>query len=310
MKFAAFGRTQVLLDSVLAATEAGHESCLIGTCMAEPEYNVDASDFEALAKRLECPFFDDVAINGKKYLALVREAGPDVAISVNWLTCIGREMRELFAYGVLNGHAGDLPRYRGNACPNWAILEGERHIAVTVHQMGDGIDDGPVVLKRETPLTDDTYIGDVYDFIGQALPEMFVEAINGLADGSFDPQSRPQDPTAALRCYPRRPEDGHINWSQPVEMVHRLVRASSKPFAGAFTTLDGHARVTIWRAEIYEHPGAFLAVPGQVMVAHEGDPVIACGEGALLLTEVACEGADGPDAARSTILRSLRNRLQ
>lgn len=310
MKFAAFGRTQILLDSILAATEAEHEACLIGTCGAAPEYTVDANDFEALAKKLGCPFFNDVAINGEKYLALVRETKPDLAISINWLNKIEREMRGLFAYGILNGHAGDLPRYRGNACPNWAILEREPEIAVTIHQMEDGIDDGPVVLKQILPLTSDTYIGDIYDSIGTVLPQMFVEALNGLDDGSLVPQAQPRDPQTALRCYPRRPDDGRIDWRQPNEMILRLIRATSRPFEGAFTILEGESRVTIWRAKAYEHPGVFLAVPGQVMFAHQGDPVIACGEGTLQLTEVACEGTGDSDAAKAVILRSLRNRLQ
>jgi UDP-4-amino-4-deoxy-L-arabinose formyltransferase/UDP-glucuronic acid dehydrogenase (UDP-4-keto-hexauronic acid decarboxylating) len=137
---------------------------------------------------------------------------------------------------------------------------------------------------------------------------LLVEAIDGFAAGRLVPQPQPTDPSVALRCYPRRSEDGRIDWSADVARVHRLVRASSRPFEGAFSHLDNGRRVTVWRASPFTHAVPFCAVPGQVMLRAGSDPVIACGRGALRLEELGIEGLDA-DEAKVAVGRSVRGRL-
>jgi methionyl-tRNA formyltransferase len=138
---------------------------------------------------------------------------------------------------------------------------------------------------------------------------MFVEAVEGLASGAIVPQPQPDDTSLHLRCYPRRPEDSRIVWAEPAEMILRLVRASSRPFDGAFGFLEGQRKVTIWRAEHEIARGSFLAVPGQVCYRSGDDPVIACTDGLIRLTEVEVEGCAGSAAGKALIHDSLRNRL-
>ena len=308
MRFAAFGRTRFLLDAITAAAEAGHQPVLVGTCRAEPFYGVDESEFEALAHHFGCPFFNDIKINAEPQLAAASAANAEIAISANWLTVIGPAMRSIFPLGILNLHLGDLPRYRGNACPNWAILAGEAQVVATIHQMGGGIDDGPWLVKEALSLNEETYIGDIYRHFETRAPSLFLTAMEGLAAGTLVPQSQSESGVVPLRCYPRRPEDGRIDWRAPAETIHRLVRASSRPLDGAFTSLEGGVKITVWRCDPVPHPEDFLAIPGQVLFARDGDPVVACGEGCLRLTEVEIKGGGGAEAKRS-ILRSLRNRL-
>src|SRR3954464_12292154 len=130
----------MLYTGIEACVSAGHEPRLIATAPAAPEYDVVERDFERLAGELGCPYFCDTRLDGPDRLELLQRAGADVAISVNWPTVIGSAARSPFAHGVLNAHAGDLPRYRGNACPNWAILQGEDRVVVTVHVMADELD--------------------------------------------------------------------------------------------------------------------------------------------------------------------------
>jgi methionyl-tRNA formyltransferase len=306
MRLAVLGRSEVLIAAAQAAMQAGHQVVLVGTCKAEQYYAADESDFERLAKEAGAPFFNDAAINSPQNLQRLRESGAELAISWNWRTRIGAAAIASFPNGILNAHAGDLPRYRGNACPNWAILRGESDIGLCVHAMiADEFDAGDVLVREKMPIGTDTYIEDVYVWIRARVPGMFLEAVNGIAAGTArrDPQSG--DPADWLRCYPRRPEDGLIDWRASPETVHRLVRASSRPLAGAYTSLDGN-RVVIWRAAIDRHPGPFAAVPGQILYGANGDPVVACGDGVLRLTDIEVEGAaDG----KLRILKSLRQRL-
>jgi len=309
MRLAVIGRTRALLRATELLHAAGHELTFIWTAEAEPFYAAPAEDFQALANRLNLPCRVSARLNTADARALLAASRSDLAVSINFPGLIGPEILELFPGGILNAHAGDLPRYRGNACPNWAILNGEERVGLTIHQMAPQLDAGPIIMKDYLPLTSETYIGDIYAWLERRIPEMFLAAVNGLADNSLRPQPQPDDPRLALRVFPRRPEDGLINWAAPAETVMRVVRANSRPFAGAFTRLEGQRKVVIWRARPWDPGYAYCAVPGQVCLAEAGDPVIACGNGMIRLLEVGGDGGATEAEIKQAILSSLRHRL-
>jgi methionyl-tRNA formyltransferase len=288
---------------------SGHEIIFIWTAAAEVYYAAPAEEFQALAARLDIPCRVSARLNTDEVRALLAAGRGELAVSINFPGLIGPEVLGLFRRGVLNAHAGDLPRYRGNACINWAILNGEDRVGLTIHQMAPQLDAGPIIVKDYLPLTPETYVGEVYAWAEQRVPEMFLEAVNGLADGSLRPQPQPDDPGMSLRAFPRRPEDGVINWAAPVESVMRAVRANSRPFAGSFTSLEGRWKIIIWRASPWEPGYPYCAVPGQVCLAEAGDPVIACGNGMIRLLEVGGEGGVSEAEIKQIILSSLRHRL-
>ena len=308
MRVAALGRTQWLSDSIRAVARAGHEVVLIGTCPAAPESTVDEHDFALLAQELGCEYFCDAAINRWEYRQMARASGAQVGISVNWLTLIGQAFLDTLEHGVVNAHAGDLPRYRGNAVINWAILAGEENVVVSLHRMVAELDAGSILLQRALPLTPHTYVADVYSFLGQVIPLMFVEVLDRLASGGAEAREQPKDPAMSLRCFPRLPQDGELDWTRPAEELSRLVRATSEPFAGAYSFL-GTSRLIVWRAhpERLAHP--WLGVPGQVAERRpaSGEVAILTGAGVLVLEEVET-AADGRGQA-SDLLRSIRLRL-
>ena len=310
MRIAILGRNGTLLTAANSLVDNGHEVLLVGTCRAEAHHSADERAYEEFAKSVGADFFVDANINKPSRVAQLRAAQCDVSVSANWLSIVQRPACEAFTHGILNLHAGDLPRYRGNACPNWAILNSETHIGFTIHSMDPGsLDSGPILLRDKYQLTSASYIGDIHAWIEERVPSMVVEAVRSIEDGTaiFEQQSKNQ--SEWLRCYPRRPEDSRVDWGDSSKAIYRLVRASSRPFSGGFCTLEGERRVTIWRAELAEHKGDFLAVPGQVLSRVEGDPMIACGEGLLRLTEVTVEGYESSEEGKKAISKSLRNRL-
>lgn len=309
MRVAVLGRTEMLAETVRRLVAAGHEVPLIGTCKASDTSAASEKDFEDLAAGIGADYFCTAAINATAQLDRLRRATCDLAVSMNWLTLIGAEARAAFPLGIFNAHPGDLPRFRGNACPNWAILMDEPAVGLCVHQMGDELDAGAVALRDHFPLTQQVDVEDVYAWLRRRVPEMFVELVDAAASGRLQLQPQPTDPARSLRCYPRRPEDSRISWSASATDVLRLVRASTRPMQGAFTYLEGSTRVTIWKAAVFPSPEPFLATPGQVCMRHEGDAVIACGEGMLKLLEVSVEGCSSHSESTATICRSLRNRL-
>lgn len=308
MKVAALGRTEWLYEAIKAVAARGHEIVLIGTCSARPEYAVSERDFAGLAAELGCPFFCDAAIDRPENVAMLRDSGADVGISMNWVSLIPPSVVEQFRYGIINAHGGDLPRYRGNACQAWAILAGEEKIVLTLHRMTAGLDAGPILLQRECPLGPNTYIGDVYRFFSRHLPTMFVEVLEGLAAGSIVPREQPTEPARSLRCFPRVPSDAEIDWGRPAEDLARLVRASAEPYAGAYSFM-GAERVTIWRAHAERLAYPYLGAAGQVVDRRPGTGEVAvlAGEGILVLEEVETAATGRTRAADA--LGSLRIRL-
>jgi UDP-4-amino-4-deoxy-L-arabinose formyltransferase/UDP-glucuronic acid dehydrogenase (UDP-4-keto-hexauronic acid decarboxylating) len=324
MKFAALGRTRWLFDAISVARSRGHHCVLIATAAASPEYTVKEGDFERLAKEIECLYLYDARLDKPEHLAALGRCGAEIAISVNWPTLIGKAVRDRFPLGVLNAHAGDLPRYRGNACPNWAILNGEPEVTVSIHEMVDELDAGAVFVQDRFPLSEDLYIGDVYRWLDATFPALLAKALDGLEKGTLQPKPQPTDPDRSLRCYPRQPEDGLIDWRLPARQIARLVRASAEPFAGAYTFLDGRL-VRVWRAKAGTLPHPSCGVPGQVVQRDPaaGTVAVLTGEGVLIMEEIATEEQGRGSAAvlvRSTRLRfgldiareilSLRQRIE
>lgn len=307
MRIAALGRTHWLYESILAVLSEGHEVVFIATAPEAPEYRVTARDFEELANRIGCPSINATNLNRDDLVSQMKATGADVAISVNWPTVIGKAGREAFRHGIVNAHAGDLPRFRGNACPNWAILSGEDKVVLTLHQMGAGIDDGPILFKTPFPLTPMTYIGDVYNFLTNEIPNAYKLVLAGLETGAIVPVVQASDASESLRCFPRLPIDGEIDWQAPAEAIARLVRATAEPFAGAYTYFEGK-KLIVWRAYPEELGYPSLGIPGQVVGTDRASGAVSVltGSGVLVIERVESENRKAEPAS---IIRSTRSRL-
>ena len=308
MKFAALGRTVWFYKTIEELVQRGHQAVLIGTSTPAPEYTVDHSELKSLALKLSCPFFCDANLNEPHVRGLLNSCRADVGVSVNWVSIIPPQILNLFPFGLLNAHAGELPRYRGNAAPNWAIINKESRMGLTIHQMSAKLDAGPVILTRYFPLGENTYLQDAYDFMEASIPAMFAESLDGLQSGGLKPIPQPDDPALSLRCFPRRPQDGLIDWGLPAKQIHCLVRASSEPLSGAFTFLN-RRKLIIWRARPEVLPYPWLGMPGQVALVDKKsqEAAVLTGEGVLVLEEVETQSQGRVPAAQ--VLKSPRMRL-
>lgn len=293
MRVAVLGRTEILWNSIKLLETSKHDIVLIGTCKAAPEYAVNEKDFEQEAERLDVPFFNSAKINSEEILSMLSNANADVAISMNWLTVIGQKAIDCFKYGILNAHAGDLPRYRGNACPNWAIISGEKRIGITIHYMLAGeIDAGDILVKDYYPLGDDTTITEIYRYMDDRIPKMYLEALDKIAEGEPPlPQSR--ETKEILRCYPRVPSDSLIDWEMSCENICRLVRASGSPFAGAYTYFKEY-KIRIWECSAEKFQTPVLVVPGQiVMIDKLTDRIgVAAKDGIIIIHKAEVKGSE------------------
>jgi methionyl-tRNA formyltransferase len=283
MRFALIGRTRWLLEAGQQLIDAGHVLALVASAPGRPEYRADLADFEEFARERAAMWLNSPSINEAQTIAAMKQGGADIAISVNWPTLIGAAACGVFPHGILNAHAGDLPRYRGNACPNWAILNGESTVGLCIHAMApEALDAGPIYVRRHLPLGETVDIADVYAWLDQTIPDAFVEALQLAVTPGFTPEPQQTQRVAPLRCYPRRPEDGRIDWRTSAEQIARLVRASTTPFAGAYCWIDGKERVVLRRVKALPPDPTICAVPGQILGRdQQGAVLVACGHGRL-----------------------------
>jgi methionyl-tRNA formyltransferase len=305
MKIAIIGRTEILYDVAERLHAEGHELVCILTAKEAPEYTRTADDFRALAERYNVPFAQGGRIQDS--YEFLQNAGAEIAVSINYTGVIPQEVIDLFPLGILNAHGGDLPKYRGNACQAWAILNGEKQIGLCIHRMiGGELDSGDIITRDYLSIDHDTKVTQVWEWMVQRTPELMVEAVTRLSsDPDYVLERQSKDPKNALRCYPRKPEDGRIDWHQPALNILRLINASNKPYAGAFCDYEGE-KLIIWDAELVNDDEVFCAVPGQVTKIGAGFIEVACGAGKLRLLRLE---TNQRSIKPSELIRSIRKRL-
>ena len=313
MKVAIIGRTQILYETALKLHAAGHTIVGVVTAEAAPEYSRTEKDFEALAEKFDVPFFLTRTLDKPEIEKVLSRA--DIGVSTNWVSVITQKHIDLFRLGILNSHSGDLPRFRGNACANWAILVGDNKVTNTIHFMeGDQLDCGRIVAQDHLTITEDTTIADVYRWTEQALPDLYVRAVDTIdKDNDYSLKyADPNDPVG-FRCFPRLPEDGFIDWTKPVTDIHRLIRAVTTPFVGAYTFLwekETVRKLIVIESRIVQTSTSDLAVPGHVLLNDKatGESLVRCGEGVIALRRCRYVDEDA-EFAPGQRWKSIRMRL-
>lgn len=271
MKVLFLGRGELGYRVLKRLLYEGVEVPIIITCDHSPEVGSSTEAFRELAKNRGIEYYHDNNINTDEWAQKLKSYNAEIAVALLWLHIINEPTINTTKYGFLNFHAGDLPRYRGSSCSNWAIIQGEEKVGLCVHLMEPNkLDSGPIILKECLPLQNDTVIGDIknaqFTTIGV---ELIVDAVEMFASGDVNMES--QNDKEAIFCYPRLPQDGEINWDLPSEKIYALIRATGKPYPGAYTYYqdsmksDKIEKVIIWEAHIEDHDMQFLATPGYLI---------------------------------------------
>ena len=285
---------------------------VIFTCSHTPEVGESETAFEQAAMDKGIPFYVTNNINKREWIEILKECKLDLAVAMLWVNTISAPVIKTAKEGFLNLHGGKLPRYRGNACSTWAILNGESEIGVTVHLMEpDRLDSGPVVLQEMIPVAPDAKVSELIDEVYRRGARMVTNAVRLFRLG-LAPISQ-QDEDQALRCYPRLPRDGEIDWNKSADNIWTLVRAAGRPYPGAFCYFSDVfdkgriKKLTIWAARVVQHPTNFCAVPGHVLLDLGEEVAVVCGDGKLLVLEEI--DIDGIALEPVEALRSARQRL-
>lgn len=302
----AIGRSRYMYDSIIHLMEKGYRFAAIVTEKAYEEYDIKEEHFEELAAKSGAAYFCTANVNIPELVKVVKEQQVDIAISANWRFKLPKEFLNLFACGVFNYHLGNLPDYNGNATINWTLVHGLDHINGNIHKMDPELDSGDIVVRKSVPIDENDYVADVLYKAQQDTPALFEKALELLwNDYSY---FELKGVSTGSRCFPRLPEDSQIQWEKSAKEIANLIRASSQPYFGAYTYVNGE-RVTIWKARPY-YPGyEFYAIPGHVVGIEKetGHILVACGEGMLELQEVEYKGNVSLPAAN---FKSIRLRFK
>ena len=240
----------------------------------------------ALARGLEV--FQPESLRTAESLDRVRAARPDALVVAAYGLILPQPILEVPRHGALNIHASLLPRWRGAAPIQRALLAGDAQSGVSIMQMDAGLDTGPVLAQCAVAIAPDDDAGTLHDKLAALGAEMIVAALEDIAGGRASAAPQPQAGVTYARKIDKR--EGALDWTRPAAELERSVRA----FHPASATLDGEP-IKIWRSRVVDRHGA----PGTVL--SEKDLVIACGDGALAITEL--QRAGGKRLAAADFLR-------
>jgi methionyl-tRNA formyltransferase len=253
---------------------------------AEPRWFASVAE---AARARGLPVIAPPSPNTPELAAHLRALAPEYFVSVMYRRLLAPELLAIPRRAAVNLHPSLLPRYRGRAPINWALVHGETETGVTLHHMVAEADAGDIIGQEPVAIAPEDTALDLYRKVEAVGPALLARLWPALVAGRAP--RWPQDHARATSFGRRRPEDGRVAWGWPASRIVNMIRAVTHPFPGAFVG-DGPARLSLWSGRAVSTPER--AGPGTLLEIRPGQGVVvAAGEGAVLLARVQASG--GPE---------------
>ena len=286
MKIVFMGTPDFAAESLEALLAAGHDVALAVTQPDKPKgrgYEMTASPVKRCAEAHGVPVAQPARVReNAEFLQTLRAAAPDVIAVVAYGKILPQEILDLPRYGCINVHASLLPKYRGSAPIQWAIVRGETESGVTTMQMDAGMDTGDMLLQRAVPIPPDMTAEGLHDALASVGAQLLLETLEALEKGALTP--RKQDDAQATYAPMLRRQDGRLDFEKTVKQLCDQVRGFT-PWPGAFFAL-GDRTFRVFSAA----PAPGEGVPGTVLSADADGLRIACRDGAVRFGELQATG--------------------
>jgi len=231
---------------------------------------------KALAQQHSLPVRQPEKIRAPEMHDYIRRLAPDAVIIIAYGQIIPPSLIEIPRLGWINLHGSLLPKYRGAAPVQWAIIKGEKQTGLTAMRVDPGLDTGPVLLQRAMPIAPDETAPELFTRLAEAGGPLIAETLRQLSDGAIVPH--PQDNSQATLAPLLKKEDGRIAWSLPAAQIYNRIRGL-QPWPGAFTSFRGKTCHVWGRPSACEEPpgrpGTIFSTPSP---DHSRDWLVACGE--------------------------------
>ena len=284
MRIVFMGTPDFAVPSLQALIDAGHDVCAVYTQPDKPQGRkqiLTAPPVKTLALEHDIPVFQPNTLKNEDEQARLRELAPEVIIVVAYGKLRPKAVLDIPPHGCINVHGSLLPRWRGAAPIQWAVIAGDEMAGVTTMQMAEGLDTGDMLLTYETKVGEKETAGELFDRLAQSGAELLTKTLVKLDEIT----PRPQDDAQSCYAHMLDKQMAVIDWSRSAHEIDCLIRGLN-PWPIALTTLSGE-RLKVFAAE----KAAGNGEPGTVL---EADPkkglTVACGEGALKLIEIQLVG--------------------
>ncbi|NLP46622.1 MAG: methionyl-tRNA formyltransferase [Epulopiscium sp.] len=250
-----------------------------------------------LAQQHQIPIFQPVKIKDSDIVKQLQNLKPDVIVVVAYGQILSKEILEIPSYGCINVHASLLPKYRGAAPIQWAIINGETSTGITTMYMDIGLDTGDIIFQKSIPITSDDTAGSLHDKLANVGAEVLHNTLLQVEAGTA-PRTKQQEEEATYASILKK-STGLINWNQSALQIQNFIRGLS-PWPSAYTYYKNNM-MKIWDVKITNKINENKNVPGQIINITEQEVEVQTGNGTLILKEVQLQGK-----RRMTIQEFLR----
>ncbi|RHO81083.1 methionyl-tRNA formyltransferase [Clostridiaceae bacterium AF42-6] len=292
MKIIFMGTPDFAVGTLRSLAEAGHEITLVVSQPDKPKGRGHAmvpTPVKVVAEELGIPVFQPVKIREAKDVLEKTEA--DVCVVAAFGQIIPASILHMKKYGCINVHASLLPKYRGAAPIQWAVIDGEKESGVTIMQMDEGLDTGDMLAKAIVPLDEKETGGSLFDKLSEAGGRLCVETLAKLEKGEIIPEKQGESPTAYASMLDKKM--GNIDWNKSAVVIERLVRGLN-PWPSAYTHLDGKT-LKIWACDVLPQ-SASKGESGEILEVTKDAIHVQTGDGILVLREIQLAGKARMDA--------------
>ena len=293
MRVVFMGTPDFAVETVNAIAEAGHEIVLVVTQPDKPKGRGKEIQFPPVkewAAERNIPVFQPVKIRDTEAIETLKKYDADIFVVAAFGQILPKEILDMPPLGCVNVHASLLPKYRGAAPIQWAVINGDKVSGVTTMMMGVGLDDGDMLLKQEVVLSEDETGGSLFDRLAEVGGELIVRTMEGLAAGTITPV--PQVEAEATHVGMIKKSFGQLDFALEAIVLERRIRGLN-PWPSAYTKL-GNKTLKVWWARVEsalpDTASGDITEPGAICHADETGIWVATGKDYLVLEEIQLEG--------------------
>ncbi|MDO5538799.1 MAG: methionyl-tRNA formyltransferase [Eubacteriales bacterium] len=290
MRVVFMGTPDFATGTLKALLESKHEVAAVYSQPDKPRGRGKEMQFtpvKEVAAAAQVPVYQPVKVKDPEVIQQLKEICPDVIVVVAFGQIIPAEILRLPKFGCVNVHASLLPKYRGAAPIQWAVINGEKKSGVTTMKMDTGLDTGDMLLKKELELAFYETGGSLFDKLSAVGAELLLETLDKLEKGEVVPVSQPKEsPTAYAAMLTKK--TGNIDWNKGAVEIERLIRGLN-PWPSAYTHLGGKT-LKIWKASVKDSGKYETETPGTITEVTKQKIGVQTGDGLLYIEELQLEG--------------------
>lgn len=289
MKIVYMGTPDFAVPPLAALVKAGYEVTAVVTQPDKPKgrgKTLLPTPVKEEAMKHEIPVYQPQKVRDPEFVEVLKDLAPDMIVVAAFGQIIPKEILDMPKYGCINIHASLLPKYRGAAPIQQAVIDGEKESGVTIMKMGMGLDTGDMISQAVVTLREDETGGSLFDRLAETGASLLIQTIPSIENGTATYTKQPEEsPTPYAAMITKKM--GLLDFSRNAEVLERLVRGMN-PWPSAYTFLNNKT-LKVWKAAV-EDAECGKAAPGTIVGVDKKGIHVACGEKSLVLQEVQLEG--------------------